>query len=207
MTAPILARRGLRLAVLASLQAIPGVTTVESPPVTATQPKQMPYIGLRCGTERKASIAKQLPEFTTTATLEILVRAFAATAEDVQDAIEALANSVELAVLGAPTVIKLLQQVAGVTSTTDISGEGSQYQAECLISMDCEMAEVFEPAVIAPANYPALEGMNVHVDAGRPYDANGVYLSPPFPDSVTPAPRTAGPDGRDEGYITVDLPQ
>lgn len=207
MTAPILARRGMRLAVLAALRTLPGITTVESPPATATQPKEMPYIGLRCGSERKASQAKQLPTFTTTATIEILIRAAAATKEAVQDAIEALANSVELAVFGAPTVVALMQQAANVTSSTEISGEGSQYQAETLISIDFEMFETFEPAVIAPANYPAFEGVNVHVDAGRPYDANGVYLDPPFPDSVEPAPRTAGPDGRDEGYIEIDLPQ
>lgn len=206
MTAPILGRRELRLAVLAVLQALPGITTVESPPATSTQPKEMPYIGLRCGTERKGSFEKQMPEFTTTATLEILVRAAATTREAAQDAIEALANAIELAVFGAPSVIKMLQQVAGVTSTTEINGEGSAYQAETLISIDCEFVEVFDPTVIAPANYPPLEGANVHVDTVHPFDKNGVYLNLPFPASVTPAPRTAGPDGRDEGYLQLDLP-
>lgn len=207
MTAPILARRELRLAVQAVLQALPGVTVVESPPVTATQPKQMPYVGLRCGSERKVSVEKQMPEFTTTATIEITARVSATTAAAAQDAIEALANAIELSVLGAPSVVKLLQQVASITSTTDINGEGSAYQAETLISMDCEMFEVFDPTVIAPADYPGLEGVNLHVDAGRPFDATGVYPSPPFPAIVTPAPRTAGPDGRDEGYVQIDLPQ
>lgn len=206
MTAPILARRELRLAVLAVLQTLPGVSVVDSPPATSTQPKQMPYIGLRCGNERKVSAEKQMAEFTTTSTLEILVRVSATSAQAVQDAVEDLANSIELAVFGAPSVIALVQQIAGVTSTTEISGEASAYQAETLISVDCELFEVFDPTVIAPANYPAFEGVNVHVDAGRPYDANGVYLNPPFPDSVTPAPRTAGPDGRDEGYVQIDLP-
>lgn len=206
MTAPILGRRELRLAVLAVLQGLPGITTVESPPATATQPKEMPYAGLRCGTERKVSLQKQMPEFTTTATLDILLRASATTREAAQDAIEDLANKTELAVFGAPSIVKLLQQIANVTSTTEINGEGSAYQAETLISFDCEFFEVFDPTVIAPANYPALEGVNVHVDAGRPYDANGVYLDPPFPASVTPAPRTTGPDGRDEGYLQIDLP-
>ena len=207
MTAPILARRELRLAVLAVLQVLPGIAKVDSPPASATQPKEMPYIGLRCGTERKSSVEKQMPEFTTTATLDILLRVFATTAAAAQDGIEDLANVVELAVLGAPTVIKLLQQVAGVTSTTEISGEGSAYQAETLISMDCEMFEAFDPTVISPANYPALQGVNVHVDAGQPFDASGTYAGSLFPGSVTAAPRIAGPDGRDEGTLVIDLPQ
>lgn len=205
MTAPILGRRELRLAVQAVLQALPGVT-VESPPATATAPKQMPYIGLRCGTERKASVEKQMPEFTTTATLEILARVAATTAPAAQDGIESLVNSIELAVFGAPSVVKLLQQIASVTSTTEISGEGSAYQAETLIAIDCEFFEVFDPTVIAPANYPALEGVDVHLDAVHPADPTGVYTGSPFPASVTPAPRTAGPDGRDEGYLQIDLP-
>ena len=206
MTTPILARRELRLAVLAVLQALPGVT-VESPPATATQPKQMPYVGLRCGVERKASVEKRMPEFTTTATLEILARASATTAEAVQDEIEDLANTIELAVFGAPTVIALLQQFGAVTSTTEISGEGSAYQAETLIAIDCELFEAFDPTQIAPANYPPLEGVNLHMDAGRPFDATATYTGSLFPDAVTPAPRTAGPDGRDEGALVIDLPQ
>lgn len=201
--ATMLARRQLRLAVLAVLQTtLTGVALIESPSATATQPKQMPYVGLRCGNERKVSFAKQLPSFTTTTTLEIIARVAASNAQDAQDAIEALAYQIEQAVLCAPSVITLLQQVAGVTTVTDISGEGSQYQAGVEMSFDCELPEVFE-AVITDA----FEGVNLHVDAVRPFDANGVYLDPPFPASVTPAPRTAGPDGRDEGYITVDLPQ
>lgn len=207
MTAPMLARRQLRTTALAALQAALTGVTVESPPTTATAPDQMPYVGLRCGPERKVSAAKQLPEFTTTCTLEILGRTSAATQESAQDQIEDLANRIELAVFGAPSLIKLLQQISNVASNTEINGEGSLYQAEVQISIDCELFEVFDPTVIAPTNYPGLAGVNVHVDAVRPFDANGIYAPLPFPDSVAPAPRTAGPDGRDEGGLTIDLPQ
>lgn len=202
MTAPNIARRDLRVAVLAALQAIDQVT-VESPPTTATAPAQLPYIGLRCGPERKVGWGKQqLGEFTTTSPMEILARAAASTQEDAQDAIEDLVASIEAAVFCNVAVLKMISAIPSVTSTTEFSGDGSRYQAECQISIDFEMAEVFEPA---PP--PAFQGVNLHVDAGAPFDASGVYPDPPFPTSVTPAPRTAGPDGRDEGYITVDLPQ
>jgi hypothetical protein len=202
MSAPNIARRDLRVAVLAALQTIVGVT-IESPPTTATAPKQLPYIGLRCGPERKVGWGKQqLGEFTTTSTMEILARASAPTEEGAQDAIEALVASVEDAVFTNVAVLKIVSAIPSAASTTEISGEGSLYQAECQISIDFEMTEVFEPA---PP--PAFEGVNVHVDAGRPFDASGTYTGTPFPASVRPAPRTAGPDGRDEGLLQIDLPQ
>lgn len=202
MTVPNIARRDLRLAVKAALQAIDGIT-FESPPTTATAPKQLPYIGLRCGPDRKVGWGKQqLAKFTTTSTMEILARASATTQEGAQDAIESLVALIEDAVFRNVAVLKQISAIPNVNSNTEISGEGSQYQAECQISIDFEMAEVFYPA---PP--PAFEGVNLHVDAGRPFDASGTYTGSPFPASVDPAPRTAGPDGRDEGLLQIDLPQ
>ncbi len=99
----MLARRQLRLAalsVLEGLMATAGVAVVESPPATATQPKQMPYIGLRCGIERKiAAIAasSSWPIFTTRAFARGAwqARVSAATKESAQDGIEALGFAIE----------------------------------------------------------------------------------------------------------------
>lgn len=205
--AAMLARRQLRLAALPVLQALTGVK-VESPPVTATAPKQMPYVGLRCGIDRKAAQAtQQLATFTTTATLEVIARVSATTGEAAQDAIEDLAYRIEQAVLSLVPLLNLLQKVAAVTTTTEISAEGSAYQAGVEMAFDCEVFEIYDPVVINPGDYPLLEGIDVHIDAGRPYDANGIYTGSPFPASVTPASRTTGPDGRDEGTLVIDLPQ
>ena len=204
--AAMLARRQLRLAALPALQALPGVT-VECPPVTSTAPNQMPYVGLRCGTERKVgAVTQQLATFTTTVPLEVLARVSATTAEAAQDAIEDLAYRIEQAVCGLVPLLNLLQKISGITTTTEINGEGSAYQAGVEMSFDCELFEEFEPVLINPGNYQPLQGIDMHVDAGRPYDANGVYLDSPFPDSVTPAPRTSGPDGRDEALVVIDFP-
>lgn len=207
MTTAILARRQLRLATFAALQSLEGMGDVESPPATATAPRQMPYAGVRCGNERKAGDqgARQ-PKFTTTATIEILGRVAATTAGAAQDALEDLGARIEAAVFGAPTITALVQKFSNVTTTTEISGEGSAYQAALEMSVDCELLEVFDPVLINPGNYPALEGINLHVDTQRPFDANGIFAASPFPSSVTSAPRTVGPDGRDEVVANVDLP-
>jgi len=203
-----LARRQLRLAAAQVLQALPGVAAFDSPPVTPTAPKQMPYVGLQCGVERKVNVVQQqLVTTTTTVPLEVIARVSANTAEAAQDGIEALALQIELVLLGLVPLLEQLQRIASVTTTTEFSAEGSKYQAGVVMTFECELFEVFEPAVLNPADYPALQGVDVHVDAGRPYDASGIYLAPPFPDSVAPAPRTSGPDGRDEGTLQIDLPQ
>lgn len=207
MTAPtpVLGRRQVRVAALAALTAALPDVTLESPPVTPTAPKQLPYAGLRCGTERKAAEGKRLPKFTTTATLEVIARVSATSKEAAQDALEALAARIEVALFGSVDLVDLVQKM-DVTTTTDISVEGSTYLAGVEMSIDCELYEVFDPVLLNPDNYQSLQGINLHVDTQRPYDANGIYAASPFPDSVTPAPRTSGPDGRDEIAANVDLP-
>jgi hypothetical protein len=203
----ILARRQLRTQVLQVLQAmVTGVTTFASPGTRDIAPKELPYVGLRCGPERKVSTGRTMPEFTTTATLFVSAHVAADTDEAAQDAIEALGQQLEYAILGAPAFVELLQQVSGITSETEISAMGSQFQAQLRMAIDCEVFEAFDPTLINPAAYPALQEIGLHVDTVRPYDADGVYLNPPFPAAVTPAPRTAGPDGRDEGAALIELP-
>jgi hypothetical protein len=205
MTAPVLARRQVRVAALAALTAALTDVTIESPPVTPTAPKQLPYAGVRCGTERKAAEGKRLPKFTTTATLEVVARVSAPTKEAAQDAIEYLGARIEVALFGSAALVALVQQM-NVTTTTEISAEGSTYLGGIEMAVDCELYEVFDPVLLNPDDYPALQGVNLHVDTARPFDANGIYAASPFPDSVTPAPRTSGPDGRDEIAANIDLP-
>lgn len=206
MTAPtpILARRQVRVAALAALNSLVGVT-VESPPATATAPRQLPHVGLRCGTERKVAEGKRLAKFTTTAPLEVIARVSSSTKEGAQDDLEALAARIEVALFGSVDLVGLVQQM-NVTTTTEISAEGSTFLGGMEMSIDCELYEVFDPVQLNPDSYPALQGVNVHVDTQRPFDANGIYAATPFPDSVAPPPRTSGPDGRDEIAANIDLP-
>ena len=154
MTTATLARRQLRTTLLTALQALVGIT-VESPPTTATAPRQLPYVGLRCGAERKVAEGKRLAKFTTTSTLEILARVAAPTQEAAQDALEQLAGQIEAAVFGDVAFIALVQQL-NVTTNTEISAEGSTFLGGLEMSIDCELYEVFDPTQINP--YPARRG-------------------------------------------------
>lgn len=205
MSTPVLARRTVRLAVLSAIQSLTGVTVV-SPGDWETMPAALPEIKVRCGTDSKTSVAKQQPDFTTQVTIEILARVLAATDTAAQDALEALGGKIEAAVFGSVPLIALCQRVSSVTTQTSINADGEQHIGAILVTAQFEVFEVFDPIELDPSLAVALQQVNVHVDTARPFDPAGTYALPPFPASVTSAPRTIGPDGRDEGYAQINLP-
>ncbi len=201
----ILARRQVRLAALAALNGANLGATIDSPGDWSTPPDRLPAILLRAPSDRKESVAKTQPEFTTTVALEIEARVGANTAEAAQDRLESLGAAIEQALFTNHDLIALLQQVASVDTRTEITAEGRAHIGMLKMVVDLELFEAFDPfAVAAP---PALTSVGIHVDMANPFDANGTYANPPFPDAVSPAPRTSGPDGRDEGALDITLPQ
>lgn len=201
----ILSRRQLRLAALSALQTIAGVPVL-SPGDWDTPSVNLPEIKLRCGDDRKASVTKTIPEFTTTVTLEISARLEADTAALAQDAIEALGEQVEEAIFGNVALVKLCQQFSTVITKTEVTSDGRKHFGGLQMFLDCEVFEAFDPIEINPSDYGALTSVGIHVDLVNVVDKTATYASPPFPASVTPAPRTSGPDGRDEGALLIPLP-
>lgn len=214
---PMLARRQLRLAVLAALQAIPSVTVL-SPGDWDTPTTVLPAILMRVGRERKESVAKTQPEFTTSCVVEIEARVEATTAESAQDSIESLGYAIENAVYQNYAVMGMVQQIALVDSETEITANGRRHLAGLKMSVTFEMFESFDPTETAPllTTWPVipvttvpLTSVGIHADMDAPFDPNGTYTpstdAPPY--TPTPAPRTIGPDGRDEGALDIQLPQ
>jgi hypothetical protein len=197
-----LARRTLRLALMAALQAVTGVE-VESPGDWETPTDKLPEIKLRVSGERKASGARAAPTFTTTVGLELLARASASTGEGAQDAIEALGERIEAAVFTSLQLLGWLQQVSAVNSSTTITAAGKTHIAELRMLLDCEVFESFE---VDPDTLGRLQELQLTVDTAAPFDRAGTYSNPAFPQAVTAAPRTSGPDGRAEGGLHIHFP-
>ena len=206
----MLARRQIRLAALAALagEYFAGVS-IESPGDWATPPEVLPAILLRAPDDRKESIAKGAPEFTTTCGIEIEARVGARSQEAAQDAIEALCYSIEMALLTNNDLIRIVNQVSSVDSRTEITSDGKIYfgGSRMLFSFEVpEMFDTFGPFDTSASGQPTpLTSFGLHFDAGAPFDSTGTYANPFFP--ATPAPRTSGPDGRDEGALDISLPQ
>ena len=199
----ITARRQIRLLTVAAVQTLTGVTVL-SPGDWETPPKNLPEIKVRAPSDRKVSAAKSAPNFTTTVTVEILARVSGVTDVAALDAIEALGAQIEDAVFGMSSLIAVIQQVASVSTQTLVTADGASHIGAALMSVDFEVFEAFDPSSIA--GLPTLQQILVNVDTVHPFDAAGTYTSLPFPASVTAAPRTAGPDGRNEATLQITLP-
>jgi hypothetical protein len=202
--ATMLARRQVRLAVVAALKGFPTLANVviQSPGAVPTPPENLPAILVRCSREHKESINRGMPEFTSTVTIEVEARLSASNGVDAQDMIEALGYQVEQAILTNQPLIAIVQQVMAIDTDLEITTEARDVIAGYRASFHFELPEMFDPAV--SIDFPPLGGMGLHLDLINVFDPLGTYPGSPFPASVVPAPRSYGPDGRDEG--AADLP-
>jgi hypothetical protein len=89
-----------------------------------------------------------------------------------------------------------------MVTETDVSADGATHVGTMSIALGVEMFETFYPDVNAQ-----LAEIDLTADLVNVADPNGTYPDSPFPDAVTPAPRTAGPDGRAEGFVKVNFSQ
>jgi hypothetical protein len=217
----MLARRQVRVAAVAALQRIAGLT-VQSPGDWNTPPSKLPAALVRTPSERKDGAAKSQPNFTTTVTLEIDLRVQGSTAEAAQDALEALGYTVEETLLRDYSLNAMIQQFSGVDVDAEITAEGGVHFGGARMRIACETLETFgvgDPVAdgtVTPGPWPVsppatvdLTSVGVHLDMLDPFDPTGTYT--PSPDAPaytpTPAPRTVGPDGRDEAALDINLPQ
>lgn len=204
-----LARRRIRLAALAAIRAAGIAVTIDSPGDWSSQPEKMPALMLRTPRVSKEALVRGPPEFTTTVAIEIETRVWANSGPAAQDAIEAFDYLVEQALFTNHDLVAMVQQFA-VDQDTEIESAGRVHNAGTKWLIRCELVEVFDPIEDAPAALQPVavpfEGMNIHADLTNLYDRLGAYLNAPFPTAIQPAPRTSGPDGRDEGGLQFNFP-
>ncbi|WP_233863485.1 hypothetical protein [Paraburkholderia adhaesiva] len=167
-----------------------------------------PCILVDCTSDRKESIGQEPPAFTATATLTVNARVEAQSAAAARSACEQLCDEIECALLTCQALLDGIQQVRSIETDMDLDATGRVHIADLRMSLELEYFIAFNPLTDTP---PALQpvavplvALGIHADTIAPADKTGTYANPPFPAPVTPAPRTQGPDGRDEG--TLDFP-
>lgn len=167
-------------------------------PVTS---KDMP--ALLVDDEREESRSRGtvgFPAFHTTAIIAVDGRVEGPDELAVKADLATLRSQIKTAVLTSYDIVRQVEQIAAVRSQVGVSAETKKHVGELRMEFAFTYPEDFEPAVT-----DELQGMDVHVDMLDPFDASGTYPDPPFPDAVPAAPRTSGPDGRDEGRLTFDF--
>jgi hypothetical protein len=200
----MLYRANLRKIAVAALKSAGTMArqSVFSPQDWPTFSGNYPAILVQTPRERKESIGRGMPQFTVTTTMSVIGRLDGTDAEYVETQLELLCEQIEQAILTNYDLVRLTQQFSAVDTRMEVSCEGEKHIGEVQIDFSLEFYQAFEPTFV-----DALTEADVHVDLVGTYDAAGTYPSPPFPTSVQPAPRTSGPDGRDEGRLQIILPQ
>lgn len=200
------------LAVAALVGTTAAGSNVYSPLDRPTWKGNYPVIFLQTPSEEKASLGpNSAPQFTTTTTVRIVARVNAPQAKNdagaaaAELALENLQTQIEVALINNPALMSQLQQFAWVRVQKEVTGEGEQHLGELVMEIGMEFYQ--GPEDFYPTTSVPLEEITVDFDAANVFDPTGTYPDPPFPDSVEPAPRTSGPDGRAEGGLDLTLPQ
>lgn len=189
-----------------------------------------PIIWVHSPAEDKESLGRQGgPQFTVTATIRISARIQLkalpknAAAAAMILALEEIQRQIERALINFPPLMSRLQQFPFIRSEMVESDEGDQSLGELVMDVGMEFYQgpedfyPMEEAEVQPPFDPVAESfvqpivpltnLAVTGDLHNVFDPTGTYADPPFPDSVTPAPRTVGPDGRAEGGLSFEFPQ
>lgn len=175
----------------------------------ATTDIQYPAIKVSPSTDDMQSLMRGPPEFLVTSTLlivgkvEATGRANDAGAQAALNAAMALARQVLVSVINQYDLTKLLQQFPFVRTQYRVSAEGEQHYAEFAMELGLEYINTEDD--FFPVTGQEIDEVAVHGDLQNVYDPTGTYPDSPFPGSVTTAPRTSGPDGRDEIAALIPL--
>ncbi|WP_234407526.1 phage tail protein [Pseudomonas bohemica] len=170
-----------------------------------------PVLFLQSPIEDMESLGRNgAPQFTVTTTLVISARVEVKTlprnagAAQATLELEQIQNQIKIALINYSPLMSQLQQYPFIRSEISVSSEGESELAELVMQIGLEFYQ--GPEDFYPVPTTALEQMDISSDLTNVVDTTGVYSDAAFPDSVIPAPRTVGPDGRAEGGLLIDLP-
>lgn len=171
-----------------------------------------PLLYLHSPAEDMESLGRNgAPQFTVTAVIRVSARiqlkalpGNAAAAKSI-DELEVFQQQIKRALINYPPLMERLQQFPFIRSQIQEDGDAALELAELVMDIGMEFYQ--GPEEFYPVPTDPLHELSITSDLLNVVDATGTYLDPMFPDSVTPAPRVVGPDGRAEGFLSYEFPQ
>lgn len=213
---PMMAQRQVRLAAKAAVDVIPAVTVL-TPGDWNIPLTNLPAIKVRAVGDVKTAIQRGMFEAITLVQLEIEAAVASVSESAAQDAIEALGYAIERAIFLNGPLVAISQKFSSSTCTTEVRADGLKHIGGLRMQIGVEIFEAFDPTADEPADavWPPvwatpvpLDEVSIKADLTNVFDPDGTYAAPTEPAyTPTPAPRTSGPDGRDEAGLDITLPQ
>lgn len=163
-----------------------------------------PCVEIKTPAQTRVSLGKNgVPHFNTVVTVAIIATVQCDTEDEAEEALEVLENQIEQAIFTNFNILKEIEQFETTQSQQIVNSEGEQFIGQVQINFNMQSYEEFDPA--SQEVYSLLNTVAINVDTVYPYDATGTYEDPPHPETVQAAPRTRGRDGRNEGYLEIDV--
>lgn len=174
-----------------------------------TDPSLLPCILVQSPREKKEAVGQGVPQFNVFTTIRLVARVTAAAlpgdgaAKACLLALGMIQRQIEVAVINSYDLMRAIKRIATVESVNGTKSESEYQLGELVMDFVLEFyqgPEAFFPIVGTPLHLIGIFGDLINVA-----DPTGTYEGSPFPGSVTPAPRTHGPDGRAEVQVLVGL--
>jgi hypothetical protein len=155
--------------------------------------------------ENRESTGNAAPEFNTTTTITIAGRVSAPGetgdygADLIVPALERLKREIETTIINAYPLMLDIENFPRISTEFEVSREAKDPVGEVRMTFDMRFREGPEDFVNTEADAAPIAEMSISTDLVNIFDPSGTYAGTLFPQSVVPAPRTHGPDGRLEG--------
>lgn len=163
-----------------------------------------PCVQVKTPQQQRESLGKDgTPHFRTIVSVVVVGTVKADTEDECSEQLEVLENQIEKSVITNFEIINEIEQFLNIQTDQLVTSEGDQHIGQVQLVFAMQSYEEFNPT--DEIALESLDRVDIHIDTIYPYDATGTYTDPAFPDSVQPAPRTRGIDGRDEGYLQIDV--
>lgn len=155
--------------------------------------------------EDREATGNAAPEFNTTTTFVVVGRVSAPAAEDdkgadlIVAALQRLKREIETTLINAYPLMLEIENFPRIRTEFQVSPDAKEPVGEVVMTFEMRFREGPEDFVNTEADAVPLSQMTLTTDLLNVFDPNGTYGGSLFPNSVLPAPRTSGPDGRTEG--------
>lgn len=155
--------------------------------------------------EERESTGNAAPEFHTITTFVVEGRVSAPSSVDDQGssainvALERLKREIETTLINAYPLMLEIENFPRISTKFEITPDAKTPLGKVEMTISMRFLEGPECFVDTLDDTDPLEEISVSTDLLNVFDPNGTYVDTLFPQSIPPAPRTSGPDGRIEG--------